>query len=119
MRGAETELDPAAGEEVQAGRAAGHHGGLAQRQVEHVALLPVVLDPVDRGVAAAVQDHDDLAALEFQPSGAAAGRDLLLDWRARCRGGDGADAPAQPSEEFAELDALKLAHMVARLLEQG
>src|SRR5262249_18879225 len=37
-----------------------------------------MLDAVDRGVAAALGDHHDLAALELEPAGAAAGRNLLL-----------------------------------------
>src|SRR5947207_1817650 len=55
-----------------------HHQPLgAQRQVDHVAFLPLVLDPVHQGIASAFQDHDHLSALELDPAGAAARRNLL------------------------------------------
>src|SRR5262249_4225840 len=51
----------------------------AQRQVQHVTGLPVMLDAIEYGVALALQDDDHLAALELEPARAAAGRDLLLE----------------------------------------
>src|SRR5262245_40215579 len=55
-----------------------HHDAIAlAREIDHVARLPRMLDAIEHGVAAALDDEEDLPALEFQPAGATAGRDLL------------------------------------------
>src|SRR5712672_2196856 len=61
-----------------------HYDAVAlARQVDDVPRLPRVLDAVQHGVAAALDDEENLPALEFQAAGAAAGRDLLAIDRER------------------------------------
>src|SRR5215471_19970560 len=51
-----------------------HHDAVALAgQVDDVARLPGMLDSVQHGVATALDDEEDLPALEFEAAGAAAG----------------------------------------------
>src|SRR5262245_16712840 len=67
------------------------------RQVDDIAGLPRMLDAVEHGVAAALDDEENLATLEFEAAGAAAGRNLLAIDRERGKhrvGDRGVQVPA-------------------------